>query len=506
MDSNSTRSTNSQDAAAEERREACLVAELNDPYIHVVGINCSAEVRLPYLFSSDVAIAHAVDGVLQTQAAMEKTEPPTHFRISQKGRPTFTYKVGSLAKKRTLKDLPIALQQAELLKDIQTVSKSDAIKHDDILRIDEGFRTIRQSLLTLNEDSSAEIKVETPASDPVPDNPVPEAAPEQPSLSYRIVKGPVIVTRIVSPAEAEEKETFRAFVTRVHPKFQWHKHANVIADVLQSVADGRRQRVMVLGGPRLGLSTLSRLFSAYYLTRHYRNHVGIFNPPGELASYSAARARAFYGASLQQPFEGKWEENNAGGFIRGWGVGGALTGNRLDLAVIDAPSKISDSEQDKELVYEWYQNVLSLRVEDAGAIVLFTPRLTGTDLVDRLANEDEKKLKHGEQAEQWHVVELPEIAEREKAVYPATWTVEPDWRVPGEPLRTDIDLMRLYCSLGPAKFAALYQQRPQKSGLPPCLRDFMDFLGSKGAVKQQVTILEAIAVHLATGAFLNETR
>jgi hypothetical protein len=63
--------------------------------------------------------------------------------------------------------------------------------------------------------------------------------------------------------------SFRDFVAKVRPSYQWYRHCIVLADALQQVADGTLKRLMVFMPPRYGKSELvSRLFTAYHI---YRN-------------------------------------------------------------------------------------------------------------------------------------------------------------------------------------------------------------------------------------------
>src|SRR5688572_4691682 len=59
--------------------------------------------------------------------------------------------------------------------------------------------------------------------------------------------------------------TFREFVNKINPRYRWYRHCEVLADVLQKVADGEIKRLMLFTPPRHGKSeTVSRLFTAYF--------------------------------------------------------------------------------------------------------------------------------------------------------------------------------------------------------------------------------------------------
>lgn len=70
--------------------------------------------------------------------------------------------------------------------------------------------------------------------------------------------------------------TFRDFIRRVMPRFRFYQHIDKLISVLQRVADGELDRVMVFMPPRHGKSeTVSRLFTAYYLYRYPERWVGV---------------------------------------------------------------------------------------------------------------------------------------------------------------------------------------------------------------------------------------
>lgn len=261
--------------------------------------------------------------------------------------------------------------------------------------------------------------------------------------------------------------SFASFVSRVNPRFVWYPHVRQLAAVLQRVADGELSRLMIFAPPRHGKSELvSRLFAAYYLYRHPARWVGLNSYAAELAYTLSRNARENYTRAGRKLSDTAWAvrhwESGQGGGMWAAGVGGPITGKGFHLGVIDDPVKNAE-EAASELVrarqWEWYRSTFYTRQEPDAAVVVIQTRWHEDDLSGRLlAAEDEEP-------ERWHVVHLEAVKSAAAPTYPATVTLEPDGRAPGEalaPARYDADrLARIAARIGDYYFAALYQQRPR---------------------------------------------
>lgn len=263
-------------------------------------------------------------------------------------------------------------------------------------------------------------------------------------------------------------ETLAQFIRRVNPKFQFYGHVDTLIAVLQRVADGEINRLMVFMPPRHGKSeTVSRLFSAYYLHRHPERWIAITSYAAELAFTLSRAARDNYlsaGGSLKEDAAAvkHWETGQGGG-LWATGVGGPATGKGFHLGIIDDPLKNAEeaaSETIREKQRDWYRSTFSTREEPNGAIVVIMTRwheddLSGWLLAHEASNEDEP--------ERWHIVNMPAIAEGVRN-FPATCTVEADEREPGEVLCAERypahKLRKVERRIGAYFWAALFQQRP----------------------------------------------
>jgi predicted phage terminase large subunit-like protein len=281
--------------------------------------------------------------------------------------------------------------------------------------------------------------------------------------------------------------TFREFVSLVKPSYQWHRHCEVLAEVLQQVADNQLKRVMVFMPPRHGKSELaSRLFPAYFLYRHPHRFVGLASYSQGLANTLSRAAKANYLLGLERAGGGvalnkgaravkQWETDSGGGF---WctGVGGEATGKGFHVGIIDDPLKNSEqaaSEAIREKQKEWYSSTWYTREQPTtadpfdAAFVLVLTRWHEDDLAGWQISEEIAAAKDPEesQPERWHIVSFPAIAEESPAEFPETCTVEPDWREPGQELAPTLrplaKLLKIAKRVGEYVWGALFQQRPR---------------------------------------------
>ena len=268
-------------------------------------------------------------------------------------------------------------------------------------------------------------------------------------------------------APVERPLSFRAFVERVNPRYRWYPYVERLARVLERVEQGEISRLMIFAPPRHGKSELvSRLFSAWYLYRHPDRWVGITSYSAELAYTFSRNARDNFqraGGVLKDDARAvkQWETTKEGGFWAA-GVGGPITGKGFHLGIIDDPLKNAEDAaslviRDKQ--WDWYSSTFYTRQEPDAAIVVIQTRWHEDDLSGRLVASEE------DEPEGWTVVHLEAVKEAERPEYPATFTLLPDGRRPGEALNParypPPKLERIKRKIGEYFFGALYQQRPR---------------------------------------------
>lgn len=263
---------------------------------------------------------------------------------------------------------------------------------------------------------------------------------------------------------------FRAWVERHDPRFIWYRHAEVLGEALQGVADGRITRLMVFEPPRHGKSReVSIDFPAYYLSRFPERWAAVTSYSGELAHRFSRAARELYtnagGTMRGDAASVKEWMTEAGGGMWATGVGGAATGKGFHLGIVDDPIKDheqANSARYRERAVDWYNSTFYTRAEPGAAIVVMHTRWHQLDLAGTLLDE---LAAGGGDGERWHVLNLEAIKEPGAMALPPGCVLLPDWRATGEPLcpeRFDLRKLRsIEQKLGPYHFAALYQQRPR---------------------------------------------
>jgi predicted phage terminase large subunit-like protein len=296
------------------------------------------------------------------------------------------------------------------------------------------------------------------------------------ALARGLALPPDVLTAISGAATTQRPESFREFVCRVRPTYRWYKHCEALASVLQRVADGELRRVMVFMPPRHGKSELvSRLFSAYWLSRFSHQWVGLCSYGADLAYTLSRASRTNYlaggGATRDDAAAVKHWETNAGGGLWAAGVGGPITGKGWSLGIIDDSTKNAvdaASEIIRERQKEWYRSTFYTREEPDpdtgqpdGACVVVQTRWHEDDLSGWLLGQETED----DEPERWHIVSLDAIHDGPPENVPATCTIEPDWREVGEALcperRPLAKLKSIQARIGPYHWGALFQQRPR---------------------------------------------
>jgi predicted phage terminase large subunit-like protein len=293
---------------------------------------------------------------------------------------------------------------------------------------------------------------------------------------------PVLKTKFqtkskVAAAKKAKKQSFRAFIKQVDPRYRFYRHCDVLIDRLQDVADGKIKRLMIFLPPRHGKSkTATQLFPAYFLSRYPDWWVSISSYAADLAYTHSRLARDIYkeaGGICRDDTDAvkQWATEGRGGLFAS-GVGGPLTGRGFFCGIIDDPLKNAEqaaSETIRNKQKEWYESTFYTREEPwsetdpNGAIVLIMTRWNADDLAGWLLKQEEDE--DAEAHEKWHVIALEAIKEEEPYKIPKTCTIEPDWRSPGEalcPERRPIEkLHRIAKKIGSYFFRALFQQSPK---------------------------------------------
>jgi hypothetical protein len=248
--------------------------------------------------------------------------------------------------------------------------------------------------------------------------------------------------------------------------FKPARHHKLIIKALEKVVSGEIDRLMIFAPPGSAKSTYtSELLPPFWFKKFPRSSVIGCSHTGELAERFGRRVRnkillksSLLGYSLDESNRAasRWETTNGGEYYAA-GVGGAITGRRADLAIIDDPVKSredAESETVRTKTYEWYKSDLVTRLKPDARIILIQTRWHLEDLGGMLLHEMEKG------GDQWHVICLPAFANADDPLDPPRQVGEALW-----PSWEDAAaLERKRTILGLRDFESLYQQNPQPPG------------------------------------------
>jgi predicted phage terminase large subunit-like protein len=255
-------------------------------------------------------------------------------------------------------------------------------------------------------------------------------------------------------------EDLACYAISQYPSFELARHHELIVSKLEAVERGEISRLMIFLPPRHGKSLItSSLFPAWYLGRHPDHHV-IFATYGQKLSDDFGRRvrnsivdqvhqAVFPNCRLSEDSSAAHRFNTTqGGAYYAVGRGGPITGRGAHLLLIDDPIKDreeANSETIRNSLHDWFASVAYTRLTPKGAIIVIQTRWHEDDLAGWLLRE------HA--SENWDVLSLPAIAERDEsfrkegeALWPARFPLE--------------DLNQKRQLVGGAAWASLYQQRP----------------------------------------------
>ena len=272
------------------------------------------------------------------------------------------------------------------------------------------------------------------------------------------------------------------FVQYLRPNYMVGIHHRAICGKLDAFAKGEIKRLMIFVPPQHGKSELSsRYFPAKMLGDFPNKKIALASYSDELAGafnidvqriIDTDEYRTIYGGTVLNGHRPAW-----GGVLQGYrrnssifevvgqrgsfrtvGIGGPLTGQPVDIGIIDDPVKdriTAESESNRNMVWNWYTDVFLSRMNSNSQQLLLMTRWHEDDLAGRLLKQDETRAQQG-LPKLWEVVEFPAVKEG-----PPTAA---DTREPGEPLWPEMhnlaSLMEKKEAGGDRSWESLYQQHP----------------------------------------------
>ena len=267
------------------------------------------------------------------------------------------------------------------------------------------------------------------------------------------------------------------FTLQTFPKYEVSWHHRLICETLDKFAKKEIRRLIVTMPPRHGKSELvSRRLPALILGQNPDARIIATSYTSTLASRMNRDVQrilddskykqvfpgtALFDSNVRTISKGTYLRNsdifeivNHSGYYQSAGVGGAITGMGCDFGIIDDPIKNraeAESITYREAVWDWYVSTFYTRLEKDGSVLITVTRWHEDDLVGRLLEAQN----NDPDADRWHVINLPAIAERATAGDP---------RQPGDALwpgkYSEADLRSIKATLGSYEWTGLYQQQP----------------------------------------------
>jgi predicted phage terminase large subunit-like protein len=285
--------------------------------------------------------------------------------------------------------------------------------------------------------------------------------------------------KIDNPAEKEQalrlylaRRFLVDFTTTTFPIYQVKWYHKLLCSKLDDLLSRKIKRLMVFLPPQRGKSELvSRRFPAFALGRDPRAQIAACSYSADLAEkFNREVQRIVDSRQYAQIFpqtklnaknivcdnKGAWLRNStifeivgAGGSYRSVGVGGPLTGNKVDVGLIDDPIKDrmeAQSETYRNRIWEWYLDVFCTRLHNDSVQLICMTRWHEDDLAGRLLAKEPEK---------WDVVSLPELREDLNNIGDPRQIGEPLWPE-RHSLQSTLDIK----DKSERTFTSMYQQRP----------------------------------------------
>lgn len=242
---------------------------------------------------------------------------------------------------------------------------------------------------------------------------------------------PVLQARIELARRELARRKQIHFMTYVFPSYNVNAYNKLICDAVDLVVFEKISRLMIFIQPRAGKSEIvSRKLPARYLGLYPDREVILTSYAASLATTFSREARDLVSSDLYQNLFGvnaleideavtisdtsksvlNWRIANRRGGLLAAGVGGGITGQGANLAIIDDPIKDdseAQSEKVRESLYDWYLSALRTRlfnIKKSGIILCMT-RWSENDLAGMLLQNQYRVN------ELWHVLRIPALAE-----------------------------------------------------------------------------------------------
>jgi predicted phage terminase large subunit-like protein len=231
----------------------------------------------------------------------------------------------------------------------------------------------------------------------------------------------------IAQARSFDDLTLADVITSCEPTFDYPHHLAELVESLDEMEHSVRQkrvvpvRVCVEVAPQFAKTKTISLALARFLARNPTRRNGYI-------SYSMDRAREIsqdvrgYTMELGVPLapgeqkQHRWRTEQGGGLIAA-GIGGALTGERIDgVMIVDDPykdEKDADSLLYRERVWNWSETVMRTRLHPGACVLIVHTRWHRDDVIGRIRERMETGKLTG-----WRFVSRPAILPNGESLWP----------------------------------------------------------------------------------------
>jgi len=258
----------------------------------------------------------------------------------------------------------------------------------------------------------------------------------------------------------QARNSLYAFCQYAFPKFLPGKHIKTICSELEEIESGKNSRLIISCPPQHGKSTVvDTNFIAWYLGRHPEHKVVLSSYSQSIAEMQTRRTNdIFYSLKYHTLFpetppdqndkefknSDKEFETAKRGSVYSVGIGGSLTGRGYDLGILDdyvANRAEANSETVTRHILDWWRSTFLTRQSPTAKIVVIATRWAQDDLIGTLLKEEK---------ENWKVISLPAISEKNEPLWPERYSLD--------------KLNEIRMAIGSFEWSSLYLCEPTVSG------------------------------------------
>ena len=276
--------------------------------------------------------------------------------------------------------------------------------------------------------------------------------------------------------KVKARKHFQNFVSYTYEDYQMEWFHKCVCAYLQALYEGSIKKLMIFIPPQHGKSELSsRRFPAWCIGQNPNLQIGLLCYSQDLASafnrdiqkiidtpeYSSLFPKTVLAKDLANSKKMGFED--AKGSIKTVGMIGGITGNKLDIGIIDDPFKNrmeANSPTIRERIWAEYLDSFNTRMHNDSRVLMLFTRWHEDDLAGRILDPTNPHYDEKE-AKEWTVIALPALKEATPPLDCAKVVQDP--RKIGEALWESMHSREKYEKrkrINPVGFASLDQQRP----------------------------------------------